>query len=62
MIGCRSEDGVHYPVNEIAAKYDASVKEATDDPAQAYADWRQEPWEAAQNPWPLDGPSGRSTS
>jgi uncharacterized cupin superfamily protein len=57
MIGSRSEDGVHYPVNEVAAKYDASVQEPTDDPAQAYADWRREPWEPAENPWPLDGPS-----
>jgi uncharacterized cupin superfamily protein len=57
MIGCRREDGVHYPVNETAAKYDASVTEPTDDPAQAYADWRQLPWKTAENPWPLDRPS-----
>jgi uncharacterized cupin superfamily protein len=54
MIGCRREDAVHYPVNETAAKYDASVREPTDDPAQAYADWRQQPWQTVGNPWPLD--------
>ena len=53
MIGCRRLDGVRYPVNELAAKYDASVKEPTDEPAVAYADWRQEPREATENPWPL---------
>jgi uncharacterized cupin superfamily protein len=54
MIGSRREDGVHYPVNELAAKYDASVSEPTDDPAQAYADWRREPRVEMANPWPLD--------
>lgn len=53
MIGSRREDAAHYPVNEVAAKYDASVIEATDDPDQAYADWRQEPRRSAPNPWPL---------
>ena len=27
--------------------------EETDDPAEAYADWRREAWEPAPNPWPL---------
>jgi uncharacterized cupin superfamily protein len=54
MIGSRRVDEPHYPVNEVAAKYDASVTEATDDPDQAYADWRQEPWQDVENPWPLD--------
>ncbi len=53
MIGSRREDAAHYPVNDVAAKYDASVTEATDDPGQAYADWRQEPRRSASNPWPL---------
>jgi hypothetical protein len=48
----------HYPVNELAAKYDASVKIPTDDPAEAYADWRTEEWRAAPNPWPLEAPAG----
>src|SRR5918999_6021273 len=38
MIGSRREDAAHYPVNAGAARDDASVKEATDDPAEAYAD------------------------
>lgn len=53
MIGCRREDGVRYEVNELAAKYDASVKEPTDDPAEAYADWRTEPWSPAPDAWPV---------
>jgi uncharacterized cupin superfamily protein len=53
MIGSRRKDEAHYPVNEVAAKYDASVEATTDDPAEAYADWRMEPWRATQNPWPL---------
>jgi uncharacterized cupin superfamily protein len=55
MIGSRRLDVARYPVNEVAAKYDASVKETTDDPAEAYADWRREPWETVENPWPLEG-------
>ena len=54
MIGSRRLDEAHYPVNETAAKYDASVTEETDEPAEAYADWRRESWEPAPNPWPLD--------
>jgi len=54
MIGSRREDAVHYPVNEVAAKYDASVSSPTDEPAVAYADWRKQPWDPAPNPWPLD--------
>jgi uncharacterized cupin superfamily protein len=54
MIGSRRHNQAHYPVNEVAAKYGASVQEATDQPAEAYADWRQEPWQTVQNPWPLD--------
>ena len=54
MIGSRRLDEAHYPVNETAAKYNASVSEETDDPAVAYADWRREAWEPAPNPWPLD--------
>ena len=53
MIGSRREDAAHYPVNHVAAKYDASVARATDDPDEAYADWRQEPRRPAPNPWPL---------
>src|SRR5579862_6571364 len=53
MIGSRREDATRYTVNERAARHDASVTENTDDPAQAYADWRREPWQEAANPWPL---------
>jgi uncharacterized cupin superfamily protein len=51
MIGSRRKDEPHYPVNEVAARYDASVQQATDDPAEAYADWRREPWRPTPNPW-----------
>ena len=53
MIGSRREEAAHYPVNEVAAKYDASVQSPTDEPAEAYADWRREPWRTVPNPWPL---------
>ena len=53
MIGSRREDAPHYPVNGVAARYDASVARATDEPAEAYAAWREEPWRRAPNPWPL---------
>ena len=52
MIGSRRLDEAHYPVNEVAAKYDASVTVETDEPAEAYADWNQEPWRESANPWP----------
>jgi uncharacterized cupin superfamily protein len=53
MIGSRRRDEAHYPVNEVAASYDASVDVETDDPDEAYADWRREPWSPVANPWPL---------
>ena len=59
MIGSRREDSVHYPVNELAARYDASVKSPTDDPEEAYADWRVEPWRRVPNPWPALAAAGR---
>jgi uncharacterized cupin superfamily protein len=38
MIGVRSpERTIHYPVNELAARYGASVSVATDAPREAYA-------------------------
>jgi uncharacterized cupin superfamily protein len=55
MIGSRRKDEAHYPVNEVAAKYGASVESATDEPAEAYADWRTEPWRLTQHHWPLGG-------
>jgi uncharacterized cupin superfamily protein len=55
MIGSRRRDEAHYPVNETAAAYDASVTTPTDDPDEAYADWPRELWQASENPWPLGG-------
>jgi uncharacterized cupin superfamily protein len=57
MIGSRREDAAHYPVNEVAAKYDASSATDTDEPSVAYAEWRREPRERVPNPWPLAGGS-----
>jgi hypothetical protein len=38
MAGARTEDeGLHYPVSELAARYGASAEEATSDPNLAYA-------------------------
>jgi len=38
MAGARTDDKqLNYPVSELAARYDASAREATSDPAQAYA-------------------------
>jgi hypothetical protein len=42
-----------YPVNNVAAKYGTSAQTATDDPGEAYADWRREPLRKLENPWPL---------
>jgi uncharacterized cupin superfamily protein len=53
MIGSRRKDEAHYPVNEVAARYDASVTTETDEPAEAYADWRKEQWRRVESPWPL---------
>jgi uncharacterized cupin superfamily protein len=53
MIGSRRIEAAHYPVNEVAAKYDASVTKETDDPDEAYAEWRQELRVPIENPWPL---------
>jgi uncharacterized cupin superfamily protein len=53
MTGCRREQAAHYPVNAVAAKYGASASAPTDDPEEAYADWRREPWHEVPSPWPL---------
>ena len=63
MIGSRREDRPHYAVNELAAKYDASVQIATDDPAEAYADWAVEPrGPGAQSVGSADGRGRRRRS
>src|SRR5919107_5621015 len=52
MIGRRPERSLRYHVSEVAAKYDASVATPTDDPAEAYADWRTEPRRPVRIDWP----------
>jgi hypothetical protein len=54
MIGSRRRKEAHYPVNEVAAKYGASVDVSTDEPAEAYAEWRKDPSRPVPSPWPLD--------
>jgi uncharacterized cupin superfamily protein len=51
MIGARPDEPLHYPVSEVAARYDASVATATGDPDRAYADWPGE-YEPRRLPWP----------
>lgn len=54
MIGMRPEDEtLHYPVSEVAAKYDASAAKDTYDPDEAYADWPGD-YEPLRLPWPPD--------
>jgi uncharacterized cupin superfamily protein len=53
MIGSRRLNQAHYPANDVAAKYGASVETATDDPGEAYTEWRKEPRGPVDNPWPL---------
>jgi uncharacterized cupin superfamily protein len=55
MAGARGpEHKLHYPVSELAAKYDASTKVDTDTPAEAYADWNPRQFGPVDFPWPLD--------
>ena len=54
MIGARGPGrGVHYPVNETAARHGASVTAPISSPAEAYADWSRE-----LAPTRLDWPPG----
>lgn len=54
MIGSRREDAPHYPVNDTAGRYGASVSKETDDPAEANADFRPQGSVApVPNPWPF---------
>ena len=53
MTGARGDEHtIHYPVSEVAAKYDASVQGDTSVPSEAYADWERE-FEPAEWEWPL---------
>lgn len=55
MIGARRPGRtVHYPVNDIAAAYGASVSRATSSPKEAYADWA-EPFTETRLAWPPPG-------
>jgi uncharacterized cupin superfamily protein len=54
MVGDRKgdeEERLEYPVNELAAKYGASVARSTTNPDEAYAD-REGEWTPTQAPWP----------
>jgi uncharacterized cupin superfamily protein len=53
MIGSRRLDEAFYPVDPVAARYDASVERDTPEPAEAYAEWRKVPRQPTENPWPL---------
>src|SRR5690348_6825232 len=54
MTGARGEaHTVHYPVSELAAKYDASTKVDTDSPREAYSDWNPRDFGPRDFPWPL---------
>jgi len=55
MVGARPDEPLHYPVSEVAAKYDASVATATGDPDEAYSDWPGE-YEPLRLPWPPESP------
>ncbi len=55
MAGTRSDARGHYPVSELAARYDASVEEETSDWRQAYASYermrRERPASWDRLPW-----------
>ena len=55
MVGARSPaKELHYPVNEAAARYGASVEEPTSSPREAYASWGSEST-PVQLDWPPPG-------
>jgi uncharacterized cupin superfamily protein len=39
MLGARPDEGLRFPVSELAAKHDASVATDTSEPDEAYAGW-----------------------
>ena len=53
MIGARPDVDLHYPVSELAARYDASVAEETPNPREAYADWPGT-YAPVRLPWPVE--------
>jgi len=55
MVGARGDEHtIHYPVNELAAKYDASTRQDTPSPKEAYSDWEPRQFEPAPWEWPLE--------
>jgi len=56
MVGARPDEPPHYPVSEVAAKYDASVAASTGDSDEAYSDWPGE-YEPLRLPWPPESPA-----
>ena len=55
MVGTRSPDrSIRYPVDPVAARYGATVAEATDSSKKAYAD--RPPFKAVSAPPPFAGP------
>jgi uncharacterized cupin superfamily protein len=54
MIGARPEDErLHYPISDVAAKYDASTAKETEIPEEAYADWPGD-FVPTRVPWPVE--------
>jgi uncharacterized cupin superfamily protein len=53
MFGPKPEEGLFYPVSEVAAKYGASVASETPNPDEAYADWPGE-FVPVRLPWPVE--------
>ena len=52
MAGRRREsEEILYPVNEVAAKYDASVPEETRKPDEAYARFGEPEWASYKDGW-----------
>jgi uncharacterized cupin superfamily protein len=52
MVGARAEDKVlHYPADEVAARYGAAAPEETSSPRDAYRDWPG-PFEPVRGDWP----------
>lgn len=51
MVGARPDEPIRYPVSEVAARHDASVKRETDSPDEAYTDWPGT-FEPVRLPWP----------
>lgn len=53
MGGRHPEMRAFYPANDLAAAHGASAAEPTESAAEAYAAWRDQPFEPAELDWPL---------